>query len=73
MQGTSPIADCNSHLSVDDYGHDLFSSESEFPENLFITECSIQWIGSVPKDLAPSQHLYQPRMYKTEQPFLSGI
>ena len=36
--GTDPTADCNSPLNVDGYGHDYFSSESEFPENLFIVE-----------------------------------
>ena len=42
IKETDPSADHNSPLNVDGYGHDVFSSESEFPENLFIIECQCQ-------------------------------
>ena len=35
-------ADRNGPFSVVSYGHNFFSSESEFPENLFTIECQYQ-------------------------------
>ena len=34
-----PITDCNSPLNVVSNSHNVFSSESEFPENSFIIKC----------------------------------
>ena len=38
----------NSSLSDVGYGHDVFWSESEFSENLFIIECQYQTDGFCP-------------------------
>ena len=48
IQGTGPTGGRNSLLSVDGYGHDVFSSESEFLENLFIIECQYETKGFCP-------------------------
>ena len=48
VSGTGATADCNGPLSVVSNGHYVFSSESEFPENLFIIECQYQTDGFCP-------------------------
>ena len=41
-------ADRNGPFSVVSYGHNFFSSESEFPENLFTIKCQHQTDGFCP-------------------------
>ena len=45
FSGTGPIADRNGPLRVVVYGRNVFSYESEFPENVFIIECQYQTDG----------------------------
>ena len=44
MSGTGLTADCNGPSAVG-YGHNVFSSESEFSENLFTIEWQYQTDG----------------------------
>ena len=75
ISGTGPIADRSrpSPFNVIGYGHDVFSSESEFPEKFSSSQVSIKRMGSVPINSAPSQHLRQSKTYKLEQPLSPGV
>ena len=48
VSGTGLTADRSGPLSVVSYGQIVFSSESEFPENLFTIECQYQKDGFCP-------------------------
>ena len=52
VSGTGPTADRNGRLSVVSYGRYVFSSESEFPENIFTIECQNQTDNFCPLKLA---------------------
>ena len=81
VYGTGPIAGHNSTLSVVGYGHKMLSvmvTMSSYLNLNFLKmysplNVSIKRMGSVPTNLASSQHLRQLKTYKIEQPFLSGI
>ena len=45
ISGTGPTAGRYDPLSVVGYGHNIFSSESELLENVFIIECQYQTDG----------------------------
>ena len=49
ISGVGQTADRKGPLSVVGYGHNTFSSESQFLEKLSIIECHIKRMGSVPK------------------------
>ena len=42
ISGTGTTADRNGPFGLFSYGHNFFSSESEFPENLFTIKCQYQ-------------------------------
>ena len=72
ISGTGPIVDRNGPLGVVSYGHNVFSSESEFPVIHHRMSVSMGWVLSL-KNSFPSQHLLQSKPHKTEQPFLTGV
>ena len=73
ISGTGPIADRNGPLSVVGYGHNVFSSESEFLKIYSSSNVSIKQMGSLRRYSVPSQHLRQSKTYKIEQPLLFGV
>ena len=52
ISGTGTAADRNGPFSVVSYGHNFFSSEYEFPENLFTIECQHQTDGFFPQKVS---------------------
>ena len=73
VSGTGLTADRNDPLSVVSYVTMSSGLNLNFLKIYSPSKISIKQMGSVPKNLVPSQHSCQLNTYKTEQPFLPGL